>query len=111
MNSSGDSSESPEKGSADSPGVERFRLEHVGRVVGLTDPRISPDGGSIVVRVSRVNYDENRFDIELVKVDVATGAQRVLTQECSSGARTPSPKPRHRGPVTGVPSPGVERIA
>src|SRR5208283_2507746 len=40
---------------------------------------ISPDGKSIVIVVSRVNWDEDRYDGELVLVDVATGAQRVLT--------------------------------
>jgi len=93
LNSSGDTNESPEKISADSSGVERFKLEHIGKVVGLSDPRISPDGSSIVVRVSRANYDENRFDIELVQVDVTTGAQKVLTRRNASQARwSPSGK-------------------
>ena len=61
--------------------------------MGLSDPRISPDGSSIVVRVSRTNYDENRFDIELVQVDVNTGAQKVLTRRNASQARwSPSGK-------------------
>jgi len=93
LNSSGDTTKSPEEGSADSPGFERFKLEHIGKVVDLSDPQISPDGSSIVVRISRVNYDENRFDIELVKVDVATGAQRVMTRRNASRARwSPSGK-------------------
>jgi len=70
LNSSGDANESPEKIYADSSDIKRFNLDHIGKVVGLSDPRISPDGSSIVVRVSRTNYEENRFDIELVQVDV-----------------------------------------
>ncbi len=93
MNSSGEGNKSAEKVTADSSGVERFKLEHKGKVVGLSDPRISPDGSSIVVRVSRTNYDENRFDIELVQVDVNTGAQKVLTRRNASQARwSPSGK-------------------
>ena len=93
MNSSGDIDESPARISADGSDIERFKLEHVGKVVGLSDPRISPDGSSIVVRCSRANYDENRFDIELVQVDVDTGARKVLTRRNASKPRwSPSGK-------------------
>ncbi len=43
----------------------------------MSDPRISPDGRSIVIVVGRPNYDENRTDAELVLVDIATGKKRV----------------------------------
>ena len=58
----------------------RFDLEALARLARVSDPQISPDGRSIVVIVSRPNYDDNRTDAELVLVDVATGAQRVLTR-------------------------------
>ena len=58
----------------------RFSLEQIGRIVRVTDPQISPDGKSIAVVVSRANYDENRYDPELVLIDIATRAQRVLTR-------------------------------
>ena len=48
--------------------------------VRLADPEISPDGKSVVVVVSRSNMKDDRTDSELVLVDVATHAQRVLTQ-------------------------------
>jgi len=93
LNSSGDANESPEKIYADSSDIKRFNLDHIGKVVGLSDPRISPDGSSIVVRVSRTNYEENRFDIELVQVDVTTLAQKVLTRRNASKPRwSPSGK-------------------
>ncbi len=57
----------------------RMDLEALGRVVRVADPRISPDGRSIVVIVSRANFEENRFDTELVMVDVASSAMRTLT--------------------------------
>ena len=72
-----------EKGS----GIERFGLEHSGRIVHLSDPQIAPDGRSIVVAVSRANFDENRYDVELVFVDVATRAHKVLTRRQASQPR------------------------
>ena len=57
----------------------RIQLEDLTKIVTVSDPQISPDGKSIVCGVSRQNFDEDRSDRELVLVDVATGAQRVLT--------------------------------
>ena len=57
----------------------RIQLEDLTKIVTVSDPQISPDGKSIICVVSRPNFDENRSDNELVLVDVATGAQRVLT--------------------------------
>src|SRR5258708_4143283 len=59
----------------------RMDLDDLGRVVRVSDPQIAPDLTSIVVVVSRANYDDNRHDADLVMVDVATGAQRVLTRD------------------------------
>src|SRR4051794_8100721 len=56
----------------------RLTLEETGRIVRLTDPQLAPDGKSIVVVVSRTNYEQNRYDPELVLLDVATRAQRVV---------------------------------
>ena len=58
--------------------AERLTLEHMGRIVRLADPQISPDGSSIAVIVTRANFDENRNDAQLVLVDPATKAQRIL---------------------------------
>jgi dipeptidyl aminopeptidase/acylaminoacyl peptidase len=63
------------------PAAGRFELDHLGKLVSVGDPQISPDGKSIVVVVRRPNYDKNRNDGELVLVDVRTGNRRVLTQE------------------------------
>ena len=57
----------------------RFDLDAVRRIVSVSSPAISPDGKHIVVVVSRPDYDKNRFNAELVQVDVASGTQRVLT--------------------------------
>jgi dipeptidyl aminopeptidase/acylaminoacyl peptidase len=60
---------------------KRLQPTDMDRLIGVSEPRISPDGRSVVVVVSRVNRDKNRQDRELVLVDVATAGQRVLTQE------------------------------
>ena len=79
MNSSGRNVNSVDtKGTANCSAVKRFKLEHIGKVVQLSDPRIAPDGSSIVVCISRANYDENRFDVELVQVDVASRARNTV---------------------------------
>jgi dipeptidyl aminopeptidase/acylaminoacyl peptidase len=57
----------------------RFRPDDMDRLLGVSSPRISPDGRSIVIVVSRVNSEKNRYDRELVLVDVATSKQRKLT--------------------------------
>src|SRR5438270_8322236 len=49
--------------------------------VNVSDPQISADGKSVVCVVSRANVKDDRWDSELVTVDVATGAQRPLTYE------------------------------
>ncbi len=69
------------------PAAERFGLDHIGRIVRLSDPQIAPDGRSVIVIVSRANFDENRYDAELVLVDVATGTQKVLTRRRVSRPR------------------------
>jgi len=59
----------------------RMQLDDLGRVARVSDPQIAPDGKSIVVVVARANYDENRYDADLVIVDIGSGNQRVLTHE------------------------------
>jgi dipeptidyl aminopeptidase/acylaminoacyl peptidase len=65
----------------------RFDLDAIGKLVGVSDPQLSPDGKSVVVVVSRPNYDKNRNDSELVLVDVASGKQRVLTRDRSGSSQ------------------------
>ncbi len=67
--------------------AERFDLAQSGRIVRLSDPQISPDGRSVVVVASRANYEENRYDVEVVLVDVASRAQKVLTRRRASSPR------------------------
>jgi dipeptidyl aminopeptidase/acylaminoacyl peptidase len=51
------------------------------RLVGLGSPVLSPDGKAAVVLVSRVAWNEDRRDNELVLIDLATHAQRILTYQ------------------------------
>ncbi len=66
----------PQQSSAQS---QRFDISDLALEVNLSSPRISPDGSQIAIVVARPDFEENRYDSELVVVDVATGAQRVLT--------------------------------
>ncbi|MGH9200398.1 MAG: S9 family peptidase [Vicinamibacterales bacterium] len=60
---------------------QRFTLELVRNVVAVGSPRISPDGRTVAIVVTRSNYTDNRNESELYAVDVATGASRPLTFE------------------------------
>jgi dipeptidyl aminopeptidase/acylaminoacyl peptidase len=57
----------------------KIELGDLQKIVGVSNPAISPDGKSIIILVSRVNWDEDRYDSQLVLVDIATGAQQTLT--------------------------------
>ncbi len=59
--------------------ARKIELGDFQKIVGVSSPAISPDGKSIVIIVSRVNWNEDRYDSQLVLVDIATGAQRTLT--------------------------------
>jgi len=59
--------------------ARKIELGDLQKIVNISNPVISPDGKSIVIIVSRVNWDEDRYDSQLVLVDIATGAQRPLT--------------------------------
>lgn len=66
---------------AELPQTNRFTIADLARMVRISDPQISPDGKSVVVVVSRPNYDEKRYDAELVLVDIATSGQHILTRD------------------------------
>ncbi|HEV2878968.1 MAG TPA: S9 family peptidase [Candidatus Eremiobacteraceae bacterium] len=53
-------------------------LSDLRHVVNVTNPRISPDGKQIACVVSRSNFAKNDDDMELLLVDIASGAQRTL---------------------------------
>jgi hypothetical protein len=57
----------------------KFEIGDVQKIVNVSSPSISPDGKSIVIVVTCVNWDEDRHDRQLVLVDIATGAQWQLT--------------------------------
>lgn len=69
----------------------RFDLDTPRKVVRVGDPAISPDGRSVAIIVSRSNIEENRSDAELVEVDIATKAARVLSARRGIGSPSWSP--------------------
>ena len=66
---------------AEAPPRKRLSLEDLEKIVRLSSPRISPDGASIAVVVTRADVEKNKWIPELDLVDVATGARRVLTRD------------------------------
>jgi dipeptidyl aminopeptidase/acylaminoacyl peptidase len=53
----------------------------VQRIVSLGSPVVAPDGKTAVIEVTRVSWNDDRRKSELVSVNLATGAQRVLTYD------------------------------
>ncbi len=66
-----------------------IQISDLQKIVRVADPQISPDDKSIVVTVARANMKEDRYDSELVLLDIATGTQRTMTSghKGSSSAR------------------------
>lgn len=64
-------------------------FEDMRRVVNVYDPQISPDGSHVLYVRSRADWSADRYDSELVVVDVASGSRRVLTS-----SRTDAASPR-----------------
>src|SRR4249920_3713266 len=56
--------------------AERYQPADRLRIVIPSSPDISPDGRSVALLASRANTKDNRWDPELLIVDVASGAQR-----------------------------------
>jgi dipeptidyl aminopeptidase/acylaminoacyl peptidase len=56
----------------------RFGLDEFSRVARVADPQFSPDGKSIAVVISHPDLDEDRYDPDLVIVEVASKAQKQL---------------------------------
>ena len=61
--------------------TRHIELNDYAKITSVSDPQISPDGKSIVFVVSRPNLEQDRSDRELVLIDIATGAQHVMTYE------------------------------
>jgi dipeptidyl aminopeptidase/acylaminoacyl peptidase len=55
--------------------------DDVRRVVSIGSPVVSPDGKTAVIEVTRLVWNDDKRKSELVAVDLANGAQRVLTYD------------------------------
>ncbi len=60
---------------------KKFEIADYAKFVNLSDPQLSPDGKSVVVVVSRPDYALNRYNAELVLIDVASGKKKSLTSQ------------------------------
>src|SRR5580765_2903458 len=59
----------------------RFTLDLARKVVGVSSPRVSPDGKLVAFIVSHPNYGDDRNESELWLLDLAGGAPRQLTYD------------------------------
>jgi dipeptidyl aminopeptidase/acylaminoacyl peptidase len=58
-----------------------FSFDDIPKIVGVSSATISPDGKSVVYIVSRANMKDDRYDREMMLMDVATKTARPLTFE------------------------------
>jgi dipeptidyl aminopeptidase/acylaminoacyl peptidase len=56
----------------------RFDLDEFSRIARVADPQFSPDGKSVAVVISHPDLEEDRYDPDLVIVEVASKAQKKL---------------------------------
>lgn len=87
--------------------LRTLTLADLRHTVLVGDPHISPDGRSIVVKISRRDYDKDKLVTNLVLIDVKSHAQRVLVHERSIGSVDWSPDGRFIAYTT-VPDAGEE---
>jgi len=59
----------------------RFTADDVVKLTRVSDPQISPDGKSIVIVVAHPNFKTDKYESEVVLVDIANHGQRVLTHD------------------------------
>jgi dipeptidyl aminopeptidase/acylaminoacyl peptidase len=59
----------------------RISADDMTKVVRISDPRISPDGKTIAIVVSRGNLKDDAWDAEIDFVDVASHRLRVMTHD------------------------------
>jgi dipeptidyl aminopeptidase/acylaminoacyl peptidase len=56
----------------------RFDVSTPGKIVRVSDPQISPNGSFVYIVVSRANFNNDVWEPQLVRVDVATRSQQVM---------------------------------
>ncbi|HWA33037.1 MAG TPA: DPP IV N-terminal domain-containing protein, partial [Cyclobacteriaceae bacterium] len=71
-------------GSSQLHAQKKFELDDLAKLTNISDPQIAPDGKSVVIVASRPEYQKNRYNAELVLIDIASAKQRVLTFDRSS---------------------------
>ena len=73
---------------AQTASAHTLTLTDLRREVGIADPRFAPDGKSAVFVESRLDFNANITDTDIVAVDLVTGALRTLTHD-RSGISSP----------------------
>src|SRR5580700_7139961 len=56
----------------------RFDVDTPGKIARVGDPQISQDGRFVYIVVSHANFTDNRWEPQLVRVEIATKGQQVM---------------------------------
>ena len=62
-------------------GARTMQLDDLRKLVGVSSPAISPDGKRAVVVVTRIDWNDDRYDRNLDIIDLTTHARRTLTYD------------------------------
>lgn len=65
---------------------KKFELDDIGKLVSITDPQISPDGKSILLVISKPDFNENKNKTEIQIVNVTTGVNQRLNYDRPSSS-------------------------
>ena len=57
--------------------------------MGFSDPQFSPDGNKIAVIITKPNIDNNRYNADLMIIDLITGKKRILAYPVCPKPDTP----------------------
>ncbi len=57
----------------------RYDLNTPGKIVRLADPQIAPQGKHIALIVSRADFEKNRYEAELLLVNIVSRSNRLLS--------------------------------
>lgn len=67
--------------------ARRITLDDLGGIANIGAPVFAPDGRSVLIGVSRPNYETNRRDVDWLLVDVVRGTSHGVSLGAPGGAR------------------------
>lgn len=58
-----------------------FKLEDLRKIIKFSSPALSPEGLQAAVVISKADWEKDRYNREIILIDISTGKSRVLTHD------------------------------